>query len=214
MVTVSMAINSATLLVLFSCLSVRADLDSALASYLTSTNARNLPGQNTDAVKSLYNLYKQEFKRNAKSLADDQQRLAAFTETLSAITDQYRKGQQTFSLGLNEFSDRTGDELSKYRGAQAPSVPFNSTNNQSNVRLATWDERSLLSKVVAALPSSYDLVTRVVSGTSVPVVSQTSIDFPSLHSHYRSNLSKIRAPVDPVTLSPSSLCSSFSSLCN
>lgn len=162
-----MGIYTVALLVLLSCLSVCADLDSALASYLISTNAKSLPGQHTDAVKNLYNLYKQEFKRNGRSLGDDQQRLAAFTDTLNAITDQYRKGQQTFTFGLNEFSDRTADELSKYRGAQAPSLPFNSTNNQSDARLATWDGRSVLSKAVVALPSSYDLITRVVSGTKV-----------------------------------------------
>ena len=194
---------------------VGTDLDAALKFFLSSGNSRSSSTSNRDPVKNLYDLFKKEFKKNTKSLDDDKPRLASFNETLNVIADQYRQGDRNFSLELNEYADWTRDELDKLRGTLAPEDDRLPIETKSDDRPGGWEGKTFMSKSESNAPATnYDFVSRVVSGTSVPVVSQTSIDFPSLHSHYRSNLSRVKAPVDPVTLSPSSLCSSFSSLCN
>ena len=148
------------------------ELDAALKFFLSSGNSRSGLDSNKDPVKNLYDLYKREFKKNTKSIGDDKPRLASFNETLNAIADQYRQGDKTFSLELNEFADWTSGELDQLRGVHVPDDERTPIDTKSDDRPARWEGKVFMSKAESSTPStSYDFTSRVVSGTNVPVVS-------------------------------------------
>ena len=148
---------------------VSADLDAALKSFLSATTRRSSARGSIEAVKNLFDLYKKEFHRSTTARSGDRQRLVAFNETLNSLLEQYRQGGKTFTTGLNEYADWTHHELSKLRGTQVPDGQISPTNAKSGDRFLKWDGSALKSK--ATVPASYDLTTRVASGTNVPVVS-------------------------------------------
>ncbi|CAF1213277.1 unnamed protein product [Rotaria sordida] len=148
---------------------VNANLDLALHSFLTLTKRKSLVGNKTDAIENLYNLYKIEFNRNSQRKSDDNLRFISFNNTLHDILDDYRQGEKTYTLGLNDHADWTEDEWRILRnGFRLPKGNLSNINVKPGDRLLTWKGR--LSKGRTIPPTSYDLTKMVVSGTTVPLV--------------------------------------------
>ncbi|CAF1623785.1 unnamed protein product, partial [Adineta ricciae] len=147
----------------------RADLDSIFKSFLASVASTGLSTKTDDAVKSLYTLYKTEFGRISLLPGENDLRLASFKNTLSAIIENYRQTDATYTLGLTSLADWTIDELNVLRsGINLPQGVINSTNAKPSDILLTWDGKTLSKR--STLPTSYDFTQRVVSGTNIPVV--------------------------------------------
>ncbi|CAF1012865.1 unnamed protein product [Rotaria sordida] len=146
---------------------VSASLDVALQSFLASTTRKSLVGNKADSIKNLYNLYKIEFNRNSNTTSEDKVRFISFNNTLHGILNDYRQGEKTYTLGLNNYADWTQDELNILsHGIQLPKDHISKTNVKPGDRLLTWNGKSSHGRTI--LPTSYDLTTKVVPGTAVP----------------------------------------------
>ncbi|CAF3481443.1 unnamed protein product [Rotaria sp. Silwood2] len=110
-----------------------------------------------------------EFNRNSNTKDQDKVRFTSFNKTLHDILDDYKKGDKTYTLGLNNHADWTHDEWKILRrGIRVPKGNITNTNVKSGERLLTWDGKSSQGRTIP--PVSYDLTKMVVSGTTVPVV--------------------------------------------
>ena len=147
-----------------------ADLDAALQSFLTSIMENSFVGNKANSTMNLHKLYKTKFNRTSTTENEENLRFMSFNNTLHAILDHHRQNNKTYTLGLNDYSDWTQDELNKLRsGIQIPQDKINETNAKPGDRLLRWDGKSLQRRAV--IQTSYDLTAMVVSGTNVPVVS-------------------------------------------
>ncbi|CAF3684307.1 unnamed protein product [Rotaria sordida] len=109
-----------------------------------------------------------EFNRNSKTTSEDKLRFISFNNTLHDILNDYRQGEKTYTLGLNDHADWTQDELSILRrGIQLPKGRISKTNVEPGDRLLTWNGKPSHGRTT--LPTSYDLTTMVVPGTAVPL---------------------------------------------
>ncbi|KAJ3648342.1 hypothetical protein Zmor_020152 [Zophobas morio] len=69
--------------------------------------------------------YKTEFGKNYPDEKEEQMRKKIFTETLLSIEEhnkKFERGEVTFSMGINNFSDQTPEERARSRGFRLPSI--------------------------------------------------------------------------------------------
>ncbi|XP_063905471.1 crustapain-like [Zophobas morio] len=69
--------------------------------------------------------YKTEFGKNYSDEKEEQMRKKIFTETLLSIEEhnkKFERGEVTFSMGINNFSDQTPEERARSRGFRLPSI--------------------------------------------------------------------------------------------
>ncbi|CAF1474251.1 unnamed protein product [Adineta steineri] len=144
------------------------DLDKALETFIASTIGKSAGGSNSDAIQNLFNLYKKEFNRKTQTTNEEKLRLDSFSASLNTLVDHHRQGEKAYTLGLNNHSDWTQDELTKLNGVRVPQGNILTTNAKAGQRFTTWDGKIATGKT--SLPTSYDYTTRVASGTNVPVV--------------------------------------------
>jgi hypothetical protein len=121
-------------------------------------------------VKKLFNLYKNEFNRLSLTSAEEKIRFASFNDTVMTLLKDHQQGNKTYTVGLNNYTDWTPEELSNTRGLRKPQGEVSSTNAKPNQRFLPLDGTELQGKT-AALPSSFDYTTLVVYGTKTPIVS-------------------------------------------
>ncbi|CAF1167589.1 unnamed protein product [Rotaria sordida] len=105
-----------------------------------------------------------EFNRNSKTTSEDKLRFISFNNTLHDILNDYRQGEKTYTLGLNDHADWTQDELSILRrGIQLPKGRISKTNVEPGDRLLTWNGKPSHGRTT--LPTSY-----VFGGVLGPIV--------------------------------------------
>ena len=66
-----------------------------------------------------------EFGKNYPDEKEEQMRKKIFTETLLSIEEhnkKFERGEVTFSMGINNFSDQTPEERARSRGFRLPSI--------------------------------------------------------------------------------------------
>ncbi|CAF1113547.1 unnamed protein product [Rotaria sordida] len=120
-----------------------------------------------------------EFNRNSKTTSEDKLRFISFNNTLHDILNDYRQGEKTYTLGLNDHADWTQDELSILRrGIQLPKGCISKTNVKPGDRLLTWNGKPSHGRTT--LPTSCDLTTMVVPGTAVPLGINSACAFRSV----------------------------------
>jgi hypothetical protein len=146
------------------------DLNTAFKAFLKSHVASKSYEENSNTVKNLYKLFKDNFHRSSMASAEEGIRFVLFNDTVHTLLKDYQQGHKTYTVGINKFTDWTADELETLRGLRMPQGKIKLTNVKSNQRLLTLDGKDTKIEL-SALPSSYDLTNMVVSGTNTPVVS-------------------------------------------
>jgi len=148
------------------------DLDTAFVNFLSSHLASKAYDDHSVAVKNLYKLYKNEFKRSPMTSAEENLRYASFNDTVLTLLKNHQQSDKTYTVGLNKYTDWTTHELKHLRGLQRPNEKISNTNAKPNQRFLTLDGKEIQSKAATVtVPSSFDYTTRVVSGTNTPIVS-------------------------------------------
>ena len=155
------------------------DLDTAFQSFLKSASTARSAQDNTPAIKSLYDLYQKQYNRQAKSLADKTARFVVFKETVTILLEDNKKGGKTYTVGLNEFADKTADELKNYRGLQPPQGDIKDTNAKPDQKISPLNPNGPQGRAAVTLPATYDYTILVNSKTKTPIVSETSCSFRS-----------------------------------
>jgi hypothetical protein len=146
------------------------NLDTAFKAFLTSSSTSRSYQDNSATVKKLFNLYKNEFNRLSLTSDEEKTRFASFNDTVMSLLKDHQEGEKTYTIGLNNFTDWTPEELRNTRGLQQPQGEIRSTNAKPNQRFLPLDGKRKQVKA-AALPASYDLTALVVNGTNAPIVS-------------------------------------------
>ena len=150
------------------------DLDTAFQSFLKSASSARSSQDHSTAIKNLFALHQKEFNGQPKTAAEQTARYAAFKETINALLKESQQDSQTYAVRLNEFADKTADELKSFRGLRPPKSHDNKTSPKVNQNLIPLNENRAQGRATT-VPASYDYTTRVVSGTTTPIV----IRFPS-----------------------------------
>jgi C1A family cysteine protease len=145
------------------------NLDTAFKAFLTSSSTSRSYQDNSATVKKLFNLYKNEFNRLSLTSDEEKTRFASFNDTVMSLLKDHQEGEKTYTIGLNNFTDWTPEELRNTRGLQQPQGEIRSTNAKPNQRFLPLDGKRKQVKA-AALPASYDLTALVVNGTNAPIV--------------------------------------------
>jgi hypothetical protein len=148
------------------------DLDNAFEDFLSSHSTSKSYEDYSVAVKNLYKLYRNEFKRPSITSAEENLRYSSFNDTVLNLLKDHQQGDKTYTVGLNKYADWTPDELNHLRGLRKPQGKIIGTNAEPNQRLLGLDGKEIQSKTATtAPPTSFDYTTLVVSGTNIPIVS-------------------------------------------
>jgi C1A family cysteine protease len=145
------------------------DLNSDFQNFLKSPVNSKSYQENSDTVAKLYQLYNNDFKRSTTTAAEEKTRFQAFNDTLNNLLKTFSGKSQTYTVGLNNYSDWTPEELKNLGGARVPQGAISITNAKSSQRLLTVDGNVLEGKSTV-LPASFDYTQRVITGTNTPVV--------------------------------------------
>ena len=145
------------------------ELDVAFQQFLRSSPSPRSLQDNAGNIRNLFTLYEKQFGRRSRTTAEETARYTAFNETVTLLLRISQQGSGTCNFELNDFADKTPEELRAYRGARTPSGTIPSTNAKPNQRLLTINAGEASSRT-ASLPTTFDYTTRVVSGTRTPIV--------------------------------------------
>jgi hypothetical protein len=152
------------------------DLHDAFEDFLSSHSTSKSYEDYSVAVKNLYKLYRNEHKRPSITSAEENLRYSSFNNTVLNLLKDHQQGDRTYTVGLNQYTDWTPDELNRLLGVQHPQGKINDTNAEPNQRLLGLDGNEVQSKAATTIPpASFDYTTRVVIGTNTPIVSIMSL---------------------------------------
>ena len=160
------------------------ELDAAFQSFLKSASTARSAQDNTPAIKSLYDLYQKQYNPQAKSLAEKTARFAAFKETVTILLEDNKKGGKTYTVGLNEFSDKGADELKNSQGLKVPQGDISQTNAKPDQKISPLNPNGPQGRAAVTLPATYDYTMLVITGTRTPIVSEASSSFRSNTVHF------------------------------
>ncbi|KAK9887524.1 hypothetical protein WA026_023246 [Henosepilachna vigintioctopunctata] len=88
----------------------------ALAIIVVLNVASSQANQNTD---SQWEKYKKDFNKKYSSPADEALHRGILEKNVAKVAEhnaKFAKGEVTYSMGINNFSDMTPEELSKHHG--------------------------------------------------------------------------------------------------